>query len=299
MNAEKSYTAPTGSFAGLRYKRLRLPVTSPACYSPSRKTIYINPPSFDRLSKRAQDFVMCHEAGHASTKSETGADWYGFNRFIGMGYTPKDAIEAMNESLSMSTPEQQRRFLELIYKAAVYDKRKNNNAKTLKIIMNNPTFEQFTPEDARLLAMRAGVSEDEAADFLGMSESRKAKKEQRQANRQAKKDAKLARKEAKNQVILSRAAKNNAKAQGIADGTYDPSAGIKSVFSGITDTVKGVMGIGSTDTTTDVDYSDAGIDYSSTETKSSTSSNLKWILIAAAVVIAIVVVVIIIKKRKK
>lgn len=296
-----------GKFAGLAVKRLQLPVSSPACYSPSRQTIYINPPTFDILSGRAQDFVMCHEAGHAHNESEFGADWAGFLRFLRMGYTPKDAIEAMNESLSMSSPQQQQRFLALIYRAACYDAEVNNNPKTLNLIMSNPEFEQFTTSDVRLFARRAGISESEAADFLGMSDEKKAakaaKKEQRQANRQAKKDARLAKKDAKTQVILSRAAKNNAKAEGIASGTYDPSAGIKGVFGGIADTAKSIMGIGGASSEADETvYDDEGnvIYEGSTETKSETSNGkMKWLLIAVAVIIAVVVVVIIVKKRKK
>lgn len=298
-----------GKFAGLTVKRLQLPVSSPACYSPSRQTIYINPPTFDILSNRAQDFVMCHEAGHAHNESEFGADWAGFLRFLRMGYTPKDAIEAMNESLSMSSPQQQQRFLALIYRAACYDAEVNNNPKTLNLIMSNPEFEQFTNSDVRLFARRAGISETEAADFLGMSDEKKAakaaKKEQRQANRQAKKDAKLAKKEAKTQVILSRANKNNAKAEGIANGTYQGAgAAIKDTLNNALSTVGGIFGVGSgsSQTETETEYDDEGneIYTGSTETKSATSGGkMKWLLIAAAVIIAVVVVVIIVKKRKK
>lgn len=292
-----------GKFAGLAVKRLQLPVSSPACYSPSRQTIYINPPMFDILSERSQDFVMCHEAGHAHNESEFGADWAGFLRFLRMGYTPKDAIEAMNESLSMSSPEQQQRFLALIYRAACYDAEVNDNHKTLNLIMSNPEFEQFNNNDVRLFARRAGISESEAADFLGMSDEKKARKEQRQANRQAKKDAKLAKKEAKTQVILSRANKNNAKAEGIANGTYEGAgAAIKDTLNNAISTVGGIFGIGSgsqTDTETEYDNEGNVVYEGSTETKSTSSNSLKWILIAVGVVLAVVVLVLVLKKRKK
>lgn len=309
-----------GTFAGLAVKRLQLPVNSPACYSPSRQTIYINPPTFDILSNRAQDFVMCHEAGHAFNESEFGADWAGFLRFLRMGYTPKDAIEAMNESLSMSSPQQQQRFLALIYRAACYDAEINNNPKTLNLIMSNPEFEQFTNSDVRLFARRAGISEDDAADFLGMSEARQAKKDerkakkdqkaadrqarkdQRAANRQAKLDSRLAKQEARTNVIQSRANKNNAKAEGIQNGTWDGGAGaVKDIFGGIADTAKNIFGGGSSESYEDV-YDDEGNYLGSTETKSTGSAGsgmMKWILIGAAVLIAVVVVIVILKKKKK
>ncbi len=311
MNKNGKYSNG-GKFAGLAVKRLQLPVSSPACYSPSRQTIYINPPTFDILSNRAQDFVMCHEAGHAHNESEFGADWAGFLRFLRLGYTPKDAIEAMNESLSMSSPQQQQRFLALIYRAACYDAEVNNNPKTLNLIMSNPEFEQFTDSDVRLFARRAGISEDDAADFLGMSEEKKAakaakkaakqaKKDQKAANKQAKTDAKLAKQQAKTQVILSRANKNNAKAEGIANGTYQGAgAAIKDTLGSAINTIGGIFGANS-GAEDEEDYED--IYEGSTETKMAAAetgnSKLKWLLIAAAVIIAVVVVVIIVKKRKK
>lgn len=305
MNADKStyYKASSGLFSGIPYKRLVLPVKSPACYSPSRNTIYINPPTFDVLSTRAQDFVMCHEHGHATSVDESEADYNGFKQFLRMGYTPKDAIEAMNESLSMDVDHHQERFLKLVFRAALYDASVNGNNKTLKLIMNNPAFEQFTDKDAKLLALRSGISEDEAADFLGVSEEKKAarqaKKEQKAANKQAKKEAKLARQEARTNVINSRANKNNAKAEGIQNGTWQGAgAKIGDALNGALDTVKGIFGKGGEEV-----YDEEGNYMGSTETKyapaEEKSGMLKWILIGAAVLIAVVVVVIIVKKKKK
>lgn len=303
-----------GIFAGIKTMRIELPVVSPACYSPSRRTIFINPTTFDPMSKRAQDFILCHEAGHALEESEYLADWEGFRRFMKLGYTPKDAIEAMNESLSMTTPQQQNRLIHMIFNAACYDSVVNNNRKILRQIMRNPNFEQFTEEDVRLLTNRmnslgAGTNEDEVADFLGMSDEKKAakaaKKEQRQANRQAKKDARLAKKDARTQVILSRAAKNNAKAEGIANGTYQGAGSvIKDVFGTVGDTVKGIFGGGSTsEETYEETYDDGEGGYvGSTETKVETTGNgKKWILIgiAAALVIGVVVFIIVRKKKGK
>ena len=205
----------TGMFAGIKTVRLQLPVSSPACYSPSRRTIYINPRTFDRLSDRAKTFVLCHEAGHVVTKDESLADWNGFQRFMRLGYTPKDAVEAINESLGMLHPEHQKRFLALVYRAAKYDAEVNNNAKTLNKIMNNPVFEHFTDKDAELLAQRTGLSQDEVLDFLGMSEDEASdylcmSKEERQAKKQAKKDAKAEKKAAKEE---QKARRQEAKTQ--------------------------------------------------------------------------------------
>ena len=319
MNADKSYYKDSkGLFLGIPYRRLRLPVQSPACYSPSRNTIYINPPTFDVLSQRAQDFVMCHEHGHATSVDESEADYNGFKQFLRLGYTPKDAIEAMNESLSMDVDHHQERFLKLIYRAALYDASVNGNTLILQKIMNNPNFEQFTDQDAKLLALRAGVPEDEAANFLGISEARQAKKDakaakkaekaaakqakkdQKAANKQAKLDAKLAKQEARTNVIQSRANKNNAKAEGIANGTWDGGGSVvKDVFSNIADTAKGILGGGGSEESYEDVYDDEGNYLGSTETKSTSNGMMKWILIGAAVLIAIVVVIIILKKKKK
>ena len=326
----------TGMFAGIRTVRLRLPVSSPACYSPSRRTIYINPPTFDSLSDRAKTFVLCHEVGHATVRDEDLADWEGFLRFIRLGYTPKDAVEAINESLGMMHPEHQERFIALVYRAAKYDAEVNNNPKTLNLIMENPVFEHFTEKDATLLAQRTGLSEDEVMDFLGMSEdeasdflcmskeerqakrqakkdakqakkdqkaaAKQAKKDQKAANKQAKIDAKLARQEARTNVIQSRANKNNAKAEGIANGTYrGAGAAIGDALGGVLDTAKSIFGKGGDD---DGGYVDPGYgDGGSVETKSATdegSGKMKWILIAvAAAVVIAVVVVLVVKKKKK
>lgn len=333
----------TGMFAGIRTVRLRLPVSSPACYSPSRRTIYINPPTFDSLSDRTKTFVLCHEVGHATVRDEDLADWEGFLRFIRLGYTPKDAVEAINESLGMMHPEHQERFIALVYRAAKYDAEVNNNPKTLNLIMENPVFEHFTEKDATLLAQRTGLSEDEVMDFLGMSEDEASdflcmSKEERQAKKQAKKDAKAEKKakkqeqkerrqeartqkqeakaaekaaktERKNQkaearvnLINSRANKNNAKAEGIANGTYQGAgAAIGDALGGVLDTAKSIFGKGGDD---DGGYIDPGYgDGGSVETKSATdegSGKMKWILIAvAAAVVIAVVVVLVVKKKKK
>lgn len=310
-----------GIFAGIKTMRIELPVVSPACYSPSRRTIFINPTTFDPMSKRAQDFVLCHEAGHALEESEYLADWEGFRRYMKLGYTPKDAVEAMNESLSMTTPQQQNRLIHMIFNAACYDSVVNNNRKILRQIMRNPNFEQFTEEDVRLLTNRMNslgenTNEDEVADFLGMSDEKKAakaakkaarqaKKDQKAANKQAKQQAKIDRQNARNQVILSRAAKNNAKAEGIANGTYQGAGSVvKDVFSTVGDTVKGIFGGGSTsEETYEETYDDGEGGYvGSTETKVETTGNgKKWIFIgiAAALVIGVVVFIIVRKKKGK
>ena len=300
-----------GIFAGIKTMRIELPVVSPACYSPSRRTIFINPTTFDPMSKRAQDFILCHEAGHALEESEYLADWEGFRRYMKLGYTPKDAIEAMNESLSMTTPQQQNRLIHMVFNAACYDSVVNNNRKILRQIMRNPNFEQFTEEDVRLLTNRmnslgAGTNEDEVADFLGMSdaraakkEARQAKKDQRAANKQAKQQAKIDKQNARNQVILSRAAKNNAKAEGIANGTYQGAgAAIKDALGTVGDTVKGIFGGGAAaDDVEEYDETYMG----STETKAAVEGNgkMKWILIAVAAALVIGVVIFLVVKKKK
>ena len=332
----------TGMFAGLKTVRLHLPVSSPACYSPSRRTIYINPRTFDRLSDRAKTFVLCHEAGHVVTKDESLADWNGFQRFMRLGYTPKDAVEAINESLGMFHPEHQKRFLALVCRAAKYDAEVNNNAKTLNKIMNNPVFEHFTDKDAELLAQRTGLSQDEVLDFLGMSEDEASdylcmSKEERQAKKQAKKDAKAEKKAAKEEqkarrqeaktqkqeakaaekaaktarkdakaearvnLINSRASKNNAKAEGIANGTYQGAgAAIGDALGGVLDTAKSIFGKGSDDGGYEEGYYPDG---GSPETKSVTteegSGKLKWILIAVGAAVAIAVVLVLVLKKKK
>ncbi len=325
----------TGMFAGIKTVRLQLPVSSPACYSPSRRTIYINPRTFDRLSDRAKTFVLCHEAGHVVTKDESLADWNGFQRFMRLGYTPKDAVEAINESLGMVHPEHQKRFLALVYRAAKYDAEVNNNTKTLNKIMNNPVFEHFTDKDAELLAQRTGLSQGEVLDFLGMSEdevsdclcmskeerqakkqakkdakaakkeekqaAKQAKKDQKAANKQAKLDAKLAKQEARTNVIQSRANKNNAKAEGIANGTYQGAGGaIKETLGGVLDTAKSIFGKGGDDGGYEEGYYPDG---GSPETKLAPaeegSGKLKWILIAVGVAVAIAVVLVLVLKKKK
>lgn len=334
MSAETN-DKKTGMFAGIKTVRLQLPVSSPACYSPSRRTIYINPRTFDRLSDRAKTFVLCHEAGHVVTKDESLADWNGFQRFMRLGYTPKDAVEAINESLGMVHPEHQKRFLALVYRAAKYDAEVNNNIKTLNKIMNNPVFEHFTDRDAELLAQRTGLSQDEVLDFLGMSEdevsdclcmskeerqakkqakkdakaakkeekqaAKQAKKDQKAANKQAKLDAKLAKQEARTNVIQSRANKNNAKAEGIANGTYQGAGGaIKETLGGVLDTAKSIFGKGGDDGGYEEDYYPDG---GSPETKLAPaeegSGKLKWILIAVGVAVAIAVVLVLVLKKKK
>ena len=79
-------------------------------------------------------------------------------------------------------------------------------------------------------------------------EAKAQKKAQKQANKQAKKDAKIAKKNAKTEIKLSRANKNNAKAEGIRNGTYQPET-VGSVLGGALNTVGSIFGGGGAEET--------------------------------------------------
>jgi len=85
-------------------------------------------------------------------------------------------------------------------------------------------------------------------------EAKAQKKAQRQANKQAKKDAKIAKKQAKAEKKQAAANLKNAKAEGIKNGTYQPTTA-KDVISSVGGAVGNVVGsvFGGGSTTTQVD----------------------------------------------
>ena len=99
--------------------------------------------------------------------------------------------------------------------------------------------------------------------------------------------------------LLDIFAKNNAKAEGIANGTYQGAgAAIGDALGGVLDTAKSIFGKGGDDGGYE-DYPGGSPETKSVTTEEEGSGKLKWILIAVGAAVAIAVVLVLILKKKK
>lgn len=266
---------------GILLKEIDVPeLKTPAMFSRNRNTVYVNKTRFNKLSKPEQDFVICHELGHAETRNEIEADFLGFNRFMSLGYTPKQAVEALNNSLSFTLPEHNERFSEIIRNAATYDVLVNKNFKSLKIInMYTPGQENFTAEDYEYLKSRLepmGVTEDDIQGFLGFGKKAQERRDARQA-------ARLEKKAAKTNLI-------NAKAEGIKAGTFKSGAG--DIVNKLADTASSIFGK-NTNADTEIENMDNG----GADTSSSNTST--YVIVGVIVIVIVVIGIVMLKKKGK
>ena len=286
-------------------------------------TIFLAP-SFFAKPEIEQEFILNHEIGHylLQTKDEEKADEYACTQLIDK-YGIKATFRALNNSL-FNTNASDKRRVALFNKLVLYDKLKNkNNMNTLKYeqVYDNYTdsmidvdFSGFEDgngfhytNDYVCENPNAPIQELEATDYVNwcrfygfdMSDAdsskkaqREAKKAQKEANKQAKIDAKLARQEARTNILNSRANKNNAKAEGIANGTWQGAgSAIKEGIGKVGDFVKGIFGKGESAEGGAAVYADG---------ENGGKSKLPMIIgIGVAVVVIAVVLVIVLKKRKK
>lgn len=265
----------------------------PASFNRTRRIIYLNGPVFNEFTKAEQDFILCHELGHITTRNEILADLNGFNRFMQLGYTPKQAVEAIKNTLSFTKPQHDQRFLNMILEAAAYDYEKNNNEKSLKI------FNMFTPNNIlsekdidylRNQVSGFGVNDDDFDNFLGIG---KKAKERRDERRDARADRKAAKQSNKNAKAEAKANLINAKAEGIKNGTFKSSAG--EIFNSITDTANNIFG-GNKNPDADVeDYEITPEEQAAAESK----KKMTTYIIIGVVVIAVVAAVIFFATKKK
>ncbi len=107
--------------------------------------------------------------------------------------------------------------------------------------------------------------------------------------RQAKRAAKIDKKNARTDVVKSRALKNAAKAEGIKNGTFDPSAGTKSILGAAGDIIGGIFGKNKS-AAADQNISDGG---SGATTDQPTDQEAKKKKNTMIIVIVVVVVIII------
>jgi hypothetical protein len=249
---------------------------SPARFVRSEGIIYTNSPIFDKLEDHVQDFIIAHELGHIKTKDEFLADKIGFAIYIELGYTPKQAIDAVNKSLSFRTKDHNKRFLEIVNFAANYDYQINNNINAKKLInMNNIVDER----DLRLIKSRCSnydISDDEINNFLGLTKASRERREKRQ-------ERKDARTEARNAIRQSRANIRNAKAGGISDGTWKQTD-IGGIFNNVSDTAKSIFGRGNQDQEIPVDD----------QTKDNTA-----LFVGIGLVVVVAVVIFFVTRKKK
>lgn len=134
---------------------------------------------------------------------------------------------------------------------------------------------------AKKEAKKAEKEAKKAAKQAAKAEKKARKQEAKLRKQELKNEAKQAKIDRKNKLADARANKINAKAVGIANGTYDP---VGNTFKAIGDTVGGIMG---------------GGDYEGDYEEKSASSNLPLILGISGGVLVIVVIVIILVTRKK
>ena len=278
-------------------------------------------PSFFKKNDIEQEFILNHEIGHyvLQTKNEQLADKYAADKMMSK-YGKQKTFKALNNSLFDTRTSDKRRLAMYNYMAAIDNLKNNNNMEILSSeqVYDNYTdsmidvcFEPFADANGFVYTNDyvcdndyADIQELEATDYVNWcrfygkdfsdasakAEERKAKKAQRDANRQAKTEARLARQEARTNILNSRANKNNAKAEGIANGTYQGVGGaLKEGLNKAGEFVKGIFNKGG-------DAGDAAVYAEPQQEK----SKLPLILgVVAGVVVIAVVVIILVKKRKK
>jgi hypothetical protein len=205
-------------------------------FSRKQKAIYLNSPKFDKFTAAEQDFIISHELGHSQTDNEIEADYLALRRFIDeLGYTPKQAVQALNNTLSFERSGHNARFNAIVMNAACYDYFVNKNKKSLKILdMYTPgTLNEADLDYLRNQLQPMGVTDDDLHSFLGFGKKANERKEARQ-------DRKDLKAEARAEKIKSKAAINQAKAAGIADGTYQ--GGAANIFNKVADTAANILG---------------------------------------------------------
>lgn len=261
-------------------------------FSRKKNAIYLNSHQFDKFNQAEQDFIISHEIGHSQTDNEIEADYLALRRFIEeLGYTPKQAVQSLNNTLSFERSGHNARFNAIVMNAACYDYFINKNKKSLKILdMYTPgTLNEADLDYLRNQLSPMGVTDDDLHSFLGFGK----KAQERREARQERKDLKA---EARAEKIKSKAAINQAKAAGIKDGTFQ--GGAANIFNKVADTASSILGNKSAQKSSP-EMSAAEIAAIEAEIEAEQKQKKQTLIVVGVVVVIIIVVVGVIWFNKK
>lgn len=267
--------------------------TSPARINTRLGILYINNEVWDCLQTYQQYFIYLHELGHVFYKDENMADTWALNEYLKLGFTPSQAVKSLTQVLSFTNPEHYQRTSEILRNSAEYDYKYNGNNNALNIIDMYYPNSQTNSSYLQASLADYGYTTEEIDDFLGLGKKAKERREARRAARAERKEAKQERKqsraESRNAIRLARAEKNLAKADGIRQGTYNPTGGLGESLGGLVSSITGKGGAAD-------EYYDEYDDEAPAQSNSNTGL---YIAIAVVVVIIIAVTIVMLKKKKK